>query len=884
MLAAFLLASSAAVHSPAPADPVPPGLRLGDAARPTLYTAELRIVPTEEPFHGTIDIEIVATRSLPSLWLNAEELEITEAFAEAAGARYEARVITAPKDFLGFVFTKPLPAGPARLHVAYNGKLSSRDARGAGRVKEGDDWYVATQFESLDARRVFPCFDEPSFKAPWRLTLVVKKTDSAFANAPEAGVEDTADGFKKVRFAESKPLPTYAVAFAVGPYEALDAGRSPSGTPLRVLVPRGQADRAAVSVASAAPILAWFESYFGLPYPYEKLDNLAVPLKGGAMENPGLITFGTQFLLRRPGEETLAWRRGNASITAHEFAHLWFGDLVTMAWWDDLWLNEAFATWLASKMVGEWKPEWGFAENGVLARDGAMTADSLAASRKVRQPIETADDIHNAFDGITYAKGGRLLAMFERWVGADTFRKGVQRYLKAHPHGNATAADFLSAVSAEAGTDIAPAFSSFLDQAGVPLIQMDLACETKRPPVLKMRQERYRPVGSEIETAAVWQVPVCVRWGGSGQEGRACTLLGGREGTLPLEGASACPEWLVPNEDGAGYYRSQLTGDGLERLLASEVPSVKERIALVGDLAALVYAGRVPYARALAVVPDLARHPSRHVVQAALALAGRVRTLVPPALAPAHSRWIRDTYGARARELGWHPRPDDGEETRALRVSLLGLVAGVGEDPELAGEAGLLADAWLRDRRAVDPEMVDVVLRTAARYGDAALFEVWRKAALEEKDRNERRRLLAALGGFRDEGIARSALALILSADFDIRETFGIAWQLSASRETRTLAYDFVKTNFDTLVARLPRDGASGFASFGASLCEESAVGELESFFKERTARFRGGPRRYAQALESLKLCIALREAQGSSAAGALSRYGAGSDRRFQSR
>ena len=868
----ILLLSAANAAATTTADPTPPALRLGDGARPTRYTAEVRIAPSEEPFRGIIDIEIVAARRLDVLWLNAEELDVTEAYAEVGATRHEVRLIKPPHDYLGLAFARPLPKGPARLHLAYTGKLSSRDGRGAGRVKEGDHWYVATQFENTDARRVFPCFDEPGFKAPWRLTLIVPKTDAAFANAPQEREEPSGD-WKAVRFAESKPLPTYAVAFAVGPWEAVDGGRSRSGTPLRILALRGQSDRAKVSAATLLPVLTWFEDYFGIPHPYEKLDNIAVPLKSGAMENPGLITYGTSLLLQRPGEETLAWRRRNAGVTAHEFAHLWFGDYVTMAWWDDVWLNESFATWLAGKMVADWKPEWSGAEDRVLSRDRAMNLDSLATARRVRQPIETADDISNAFDQITYAKGGQLLSMFERWLGPEVLRKGVHLYLTRHAHGNAAAADFLGAVSSATGRDIAPAFSSFLDQPGVPVVQMDLVCPPNAAPALKLRQERYRPVGSEIDPAATWQVPICVRWGARGQTGHACTLLADVEGALALKEAPACPDWVIPNEDGAGYYRSRLADGALEALLAGQALNTKERIALVGDLDALVRANRVPYARALALLPTLANDPSRHVVASSLALVDRVRELVPPSLENAQARLIRETYGARARTLGWRPRPDEDESTRALRVILLSAAAEKGGDPELVAEARTLSDAWLKDRRAIDPEVVDVALRTAARHGDAALFETWRQAAARETERQDRQRLLAAMGSLRDPEAARRAAALSLSDAFDVREAFAIVRGLAGDRHTSRLAYEFVKTNFDTLVARLPRDSGAGFASFGAALCDKSVVGEMESLIRERTTRFSGGPRRYAQSLEALELCVALREAQGPSAAEFLSAY-----------
>ena len=296
----------------------------------------------------------------------------------------------------------------------------------------------------------------------------MKKGDTALSNTPVVKSEDGPDGFTTVHFAPTRPLPSYLVAFAVGPFGIVDAGKAGrKGTPVRIITPRAKEPWARFAAESTGPVLALLEEYFGGGYPYEKLDVIAVPLMSGAMENPGLITFRQSMILAKPGMESTGFRRTYAGVAAHELAHQWFGDLVTTTWWDDLWLNEAFATWMTPKIIDQYRPDWDAPSSRALSASGAMRTDSLVSARQIRQPITSKDDIKNAFDGITYQKGAAVITMFERFVGAEIFRKGIQRYMREHADGTATARDFLGAISAEAGRDIAPAFSTFLDQPGV---------------------------------------------------------------------------------------------------------------------------------------------------------------------------------------------------------------------------------------------------------------------------------------------------------------------------------------------------------------------------------------------------------------------------------
>jgi alanyl aminopeptidase len=853
-------ATTTAVPSP-DTDPTPPRLRLPGMALPVRYRPTLTLLPDRDDFDGVIEIDLDVHEQMRVLWLNADDLAVRKAEARIEGKTFPGRVYAQPKDYVGIGFDPPLPAGPATVRIEYAGKISRRDTGGVLKSQEGGEWYVTTHFEPIDARRAYPCFDEPSYKVPWELTLRVKKEHAAFGNTPVVSREDGADGMSTVRFAPTRPLPSYLTAFAAGPFERLDAGKAgKNGTAVGVIVPRGSGDRARYAVQIAPQIVPHLEDYFGSPYPFEKLDTIAVPLGRGAMENVGLVTFGATILLVRPGEETQTFRRSQTSVTTHEFAHMWFGDLVTTAWWDDIWLNEAFATWMTSKALEPWFPQWKIGESRVSIRNVAMAADALVSARRIRQPIQSNDDMVNAFDAITYQKGASVISMFERLVSPSSFQRGVRRYMKDHAYSNATAKDFLSAVSAEAGIDIEPAFSTFLEQGGVPLVTAQVSCGTSAKVLLA--QERYFPLGSEPgpdERRQVWQIPVCVR---SGKE-RFCTVLASQKGELPVSKA-ACSAGIVPNDGASGYYHAASWDRRMLQNGGKDMVPV-ERMAALDDLGALARAGRMEYAAILALAPRFAQDPDRGVTKSLIDLVGSLREsgLVPEDDRAAYARYIRDLFGKRAHALGWVPRKDESEETKLLRPELLEVVGDAGDDPQILSAARAHAEAWLRDRRGVDPELAGAALHLAATRGDQALFDALHAAARAEKDRRARQQLLAAMGSFRDPALVKQAFAIALGDEFPIRETIPLVMGATKSPVTRTLAYDFVRSNFDALASRLPRrEGGASLVGAASVLCDDGKREEIEAFFKGRLQKSLGGPRRYAQAMETLRNCSVFKSAQ----------------------
>ena len=862
MLHALVVAAAVLSGSVHPTSPPPPELRLPEGVRPVRQSVELTLDPDAEPFAGRVEIELDVARETPVVWLNATGLAVTSATLGPAGADAPARVVPGGDDFVGLAASRPLAPGRAVLRASFTGTISRKGSDGIFAMKEEGDWYVFTQFEAIAARRAFPCFDEPGYKIPWQVALRVPTGRPAFSNTPV--LSTTREGERDVvRFAPTKPLPSYLVAFAVGPFDTVDVG--PVGrnhVPARLVVPRGRGRDTTWARETTPRVLSLLEEYFDRPYPYEKLDQVAVPGVGFAMEHPGLVTYGMGLVVQRAKEQTIDARRAWVSVAAHELAHQWFGDLVTMAWWDDTWLNESFASWMGEKVTDRFAPEWGVALQRVAARSGALDADSLASARRIRQPITTKHDIEDAFDGITYEKGEAVLEMVESWLGEGPFRRGVQSYLDRHAWGTATVSDFAGALSAAAGRDVSAVLSTFLDQTGAPVVSAEPACGGA--PRLRLSQRPYRALGSTAE-AKTWRVPVCART--AGRDAPACTLLEGAAGEVALAGAS-CPDWSYANADGAGYYRTLLGAAEARRALESNGLAPAERLALASEMRALVASGDLAAGDALSRVPRLAGDPERLVVGAAAGFASGLERIVDDAHLERYRAFVRSVFGPPARALGLASREGEPESQRLLRRSLAEAAGDLGRDPELQRQALDLTRRWLDDPSTVDPDMVGTVLSLGAASGDRALLDRLRAEVLKETDRQRRERLFGALGSVHDPTLAAEVLALVLDERLELRESIDLVWRLAQTRETRRAAFDFLKANHDALVARLPKgmmSPAAYFPMIGAFLCTTDERREVEQFFTPRLAGLEASPRVLAQSLERIDQCVARREAQQSS-------------------
>jgi len=863
-LLTFCLASVGAI-----AQNAPPKLRLPLTVHPIRYSADLRITPGEDRFHGSLAIDLEISQPLSVFWIHAKSLKFEATTIRIAGHDVPAQAMPARNvegDFVAITTGTPLPAGHATLHIDYTGEVSRSLTDGAFQQQSGSDWYVFTKFEPVTARRVFPCFDEPSFKVHWQLTLHVPKDLKAFSNTAIASEKDEPNGtneigYKEVRFNETKPLPSYLVAFAVGPFDVVET--APIGAnrrPSRIIVPQGRASEAAYAASVTPKLIDLLEDYFGTPYPYEKLDQIVVPLTTawGAMENAALIAYG-DFLLSPKEHDTGLLQRRRAEVMEHEMSHQWFGDLVTMSWWDDLWLNEAFASWVSSKLLDGWKPEWNIKADAASSSTVARS-DSLTTARKIRQPIEAPGDIANAFDGITYSKGQAVIGMFENYMGPRDFQRAIRTYLQQHAWGNASSADLLAALDSASGDKVGAAFSTFLNQVGFPVISVKLSCES-HPPVLELEQRRFLPLGSPGDPDAVWSVPVCTSWSDENGTHRQCNLLTKAADRFELNGAKACPAWLFADSNAAGYYAVNYHAELAQRLISQGLPHLQrsESAAALRNIQLMFSAGVGDTQQQLKFVAELSHSSDAGLVRQAALSVESISDFVPTDLSRNYAQLIRALYGTRAHQLGWMPQPEESQEARQLRIEIVPFVATHGEDQDLASQAATLAHEWLKNHQSLDPDMVEPILSAAAWNGDRALFDQLVDEIKKDKIQRQRSWMIGALDSFRDPAITQARLQLILESGIDPRELrFAL---FSPPAYAREIVWLYIQGNFDALNSALP--GARGIP-FGASLplaaagfCDEEHRQQLESFFQPRMATLPGGARYLANALERIRQCSA---------------------------
>jgi alanyl aminopeptidase len=864
------------------AAPQPPALRLSRDVQPSHISLDLTLVPEKVDFSGKVDMDLQINNAVDHFWLNATDLSISDAKLVQNGQTLDAQVIPGGADFVGFQFASALSPGKAHFSLSYTGKVNLRSSAGIFQNKQNGDSYLFTQFEAIDARRAFPCFDEPDFKIPWHVTLHVPQKDVAVANTKVETETNEADGMKAVRFTETKPLPSYLIAFGVGPLEFVDAGAAGSRhVPVRIVVPRGDKDRAKYAASVSAEILTRLENYFGIPYPYDKSDQLAIPLSfGGAMENPGLVTYDANIVLSPPGEDTIRHQRQYASIAAHELAHQWTGDMVTMKWWNDVWLNESFATWMAAKLIAEWKPEWQTRADDESARLLAITADTRTSARRINQPVESKSDIGNAFDGITYEKGGQVLAMFENAVGAANFQRTMHDYLKAHMFGNATTEDFVSELGRHTKPEYATAFSTFLNQTGVPKVRVRLDCAAGKSATVEIEQQRLLPIGSTGDVARTWGVPLCVAYSFGDARKDVCKLVTEQTTSLALTG-KGCPAWLLGNDKEIGYYEVLYEHEALTNLLdhRNEL-SLAEQVGAFGDLNLLARDGQVPWDQVLGLVPKIKEDARPEIIEAAMLLAAIPLHYLEPDMKPHYAAYVEEMFGDRARQFGWLPKPGDTPEQRLLRPQLVGFVALRGKDPQLIDEAKRLANGWLDDHAALPVDVARGVLAVAAENGDTAFYERVLAAAKSEQDPYFKPMLIATLGHFRDRQLIGRNLAMAFDGTFDLRLSVALYAGLMADPTLADLPYEYIKQHYDEVVAKLPSSVSSDYAArlpsiAAAAGCSDQAEGEARAFFEPRMTKVVGGQRALANALEQIHLCAADKTAATEQISKFLSAYSA---------
>ncbi len=830
-----------------------PDVRLGRDVVPVFQQVRLKLDPDKRSYSGGVHVELRVAKATDVVRFHAEGQKLTRITLLQGGDTVTVKRTTGEHGLQTLTAATPLKAGTATLDIEFTHLYGTR-AVGLYRANRDNHGYLFTQFESDDGREAFPCWDEPGFKFPYQMVLEVPASQEALTNtSPEATTENA--GWKTVTFKRTPPLPSYLLAIAVGPFEYTPIPGLK--VPARVVTCQGQKHLAGTTVEITPKLVAGLERWFGIPYPFEKLDLIAVPeFAYGAMENPGLITFRDDILLLDAASATVAQRRSNASVTCHELAHMWFGDLVTMAWWDDLWLNESFADWMAAKITDEVFPNFKDGLSDLQRIQNVKEGDTQPSTRPIRDNTTSSGaGLQNV--GLVYSKGNAVLSMFERYLGAEAFRKGVQLYLQEHSWGNATASDLWRALDKSSGTNVSAAMTTFLDQPGVPYVRVVPAAGGVR-----LTQSRATPYGIS-QPAMKWHVPVTLKWSDGKTVRSQRVLLTDESMVVKL---AAKPAWVMPNGDGRGYYAWSVPDEWLAALAqnAGGVLTPEERVAFLGNLSLLMVAGEVRGDTYLRALSHFGRDSEPQVVSSTMdGLQGVRHAFVPDSLAGLFAVYVRRTLSPALARIGYEKQPGEGETVSTMRGELLRWLASRGQDAVVMAYARDAAARYLKDSTSVDPGIADAVVSLAARKGDAAMFDDYTRR-LEATDVPAiRRRFLAALGAFEDPALEQRALDYMLSEKVRPTETFIIMQGLGGRDEnTGERMFKWMMAHYEQVSARIPPPALRFMPMIGSG-CSEARLAATKEFFSDPRRAVPGVEKTLGRVSDNVHTCISLRDREG---------------------
>ena len=856
--------------------------RLPQNAVPDSYQLTLTPDFNHDNFAGEETIQVRLLAPSIQIVLNSADIEFRDVVVSGTGLRQRATVtLDKEKEMATLTVREPIPAGPATIHIKYAGILNDQ-MRGFYRGKDDHGRkYAATQFESTDARRAFPCFDEPAYKATFALTLIADKGLTAIANT--SAVSDTAGPGNKhtVRFSTSQKMSSYLVAFAVGNFEYIEG--SADGIPIRVYSTPEKKQLGKFALQASESFLRYFDQYFGIKYPYGKLDLIGLAdFSAGAMENVGLITFREVDMQLDEQTASLAQKKAVAITVSHEIAHEWFGDLVTMQWWDDVWLNEGFATWMESKPIEAWKPEWHVlldevSRGDTLATFGALNVDSLANTRPIHQAAETPAQIVELFDGIAYGKSAAVLRMVEAYLGPETFQAGVNAYLKEHAYGNATAEDFWSTLARVSRKPVDQVMSAFVRQPGVPLITAKSRCVDNTTAV-DLKQQRYYFDRALLNAGndQLWQVPICLKAASSaaGDPGE-CVLLTKKEEAFTVPGCSAA---VLINGGGTGYYRSGYESTAIQNLAHGSETALSplERIMLLSDVWASVRVGRQPVGDYLTVAEGMTPDRTSAVLATVFNQLNFIgKYLVDDTDRERYQAWVRTTLTPVAHDIGWESVPGEREDYKALRARLLAVLGVNGRDPEALAVARKLSEQTLRDPSSVDSDLAGAALTVAATNGDAAFYDQLMAGLRAAKTPEEYYRYFYTLPDFTDPQLLGRTLLYAISPEVRSQDALGLISGVMAGSTGQKLAWDFVRSHWNEVEkAGGPFAGAQVVISAG-SFCDSQLRDGVSDFLSAH--RVPAAERAFRQSMERINGCLDLKTQQSGPLASWLEHRGGGS-------
>lgn len=860
------------------ADPSAPLGQLPADVSPLRYVVELKILPEEKGYDGVVDIDLELKAAKREIYLHGEDLDVAQVTARRAGGEEIKGVYTQVHDsgVAKLTFEEELPAGKVTVRLPFKTTFNPEPDALTSMADSGDK-YAWTQFEAISARRAFPSFDEPRFKTPYDITITAKDGDAVVTNTPPVNEEKLDGGLKKITFATTEPLPTYLIAFAVGPYDMTEgptvpAFRQRSAVPLRGFTVRGKGERVIYALRNTPPLLRWLEDYFAAPFPYPKLDLIAPPnFVAGGMENAGAITYTERGILL-DDNASIRQKRYFMLLHAHEVAHQWFGDLVTPKWWNDIWLNEAFATWMGNKASLAVWPEAEFARETVRNALDVMDTDSLSSARAIRQPIESNGDIANAFDGLTYRKGGGVLSMFESYLGEAAFREGVRTHMRRFAHSVADVRDFMESLAQGSGKpEIVPAFETFLNQPGVPLVRIRSTC-SDRDLIVELAQT---PFGTpNVEDKRLWSIPVCMRDTDKGRTLR-CTMLSERTAALTLPGQ--CGANILPNAGGAGYYRFSMARDEWQKLAASIARmSPAEHLALLHSLRAAFRTGDADATTYVTTLQDVARQAPWDVLNTIQKFLAEMRgDLLARADIPLFEQKTRAWVAPALAKIGLEPKRGERASATLARATLAEIMVIVGRDPATIaamagkGAAHLRAVAQAQPNPGTPPELVPVSLWAAVFTGGEPVARDAIAAIKASSEAEFRIAAITALTAARDPKAIAVIEEFVASGALRVREASLYMRDVFADAERRAGAWAWLRKDFARLTEPVPKDNHARFIALTAQLCTDSARAEIEWFFKPMVADLLGAPRIFANALETVDRCVAWRKAKGADLAAA---------------
>jgi aminopeptidase N len=836
---------------------VPPigAQRLAGGVVPEHYSLWFAPDLDKETFRGRASIDVVLTEPASSITLHAAELEFADVTITSGGQTQTARVTTDPKtETATLTVPRSIAEGRATIQIAYKGLLNDK-LRGFYISKANGRKYAITQLEATDARRAFPSFDEPAHKATFDISMMIDAGDTAISNGRV--VSDTPgpeSGKHTLTFARTPKMSTYLAAMIVGDFVCRDGASD--GTQIRVCSTPDKLGLTAFALEAAEQQLAFFNAYFGIKYAFGKLDIIAVPdFAAGAMENAGAITFRERLLLVDPSTSSIEARKRVAGIIAHEIAHQWFGNLVTMKWWDDIWLNEGFATWMETKPVAVWKPEWRVELNEAGDTRGALGIDAMRSTRPVRTKVETTAEINQVFDGIAYEKTAALLRMIEAYVGPEAFRKGVASYLKRFAYANAAGEDFWQEMATVTGKPVDRILRSFVDREGAPVLSVRSSCSSGTGE-LEVRMDRFIGVPGASSSPQTWTLPACFKTA----EGQPrCELID--RPTQTFRGGS-CQQSFA-NANGRGYYFTDYTTETVRSLSSSGNLTPIERLGLLGDEWWMVRAGRHDIDAYLDAATAFARDDTSAVTEA---ISGPVTsigdTLVSAADRPRYESWIRTQFGGQLAAMGLAPAPGDSDERQSRRAILFQLVGINGNDPAVQRAARELAAAYLKNPSSLSGTMAPGVLRVAAFGGDRALYDQY----VEQLGRLDSQpelyfRLFNALPWFRDAESMRRTLQFAVSPAVRTQDTATLVGLLMTRPWSQDQAWSFTQSHWTALVARLGEfQGIPSIAESLGAFCTTARAREVRGFFEKNPVP--SSDRAIRQSIERIENCAALAERQ----------------------